>query len=277
MNSNVNGNSSRSQPPVWFDLSEIDPNQALIDIRRFTNNYEGFKHTEFMEKFDESINRHFGYKNRPVIVGYIPAPPNTNKNNINVVKKVIGSRGYWLKKTTEDCDVHFIWFDIGLNNFLFWGPTRKATSRAMKAIRWRITKYYEYFCDGKTELTNDGGKTELPNEGKTELTNNDNDNDNNNDKNKFNDDNLSIMPALKKLRLTYNRDFDLYNPTDDQPDSLEGYISCPSDKCFIPITEDKHTEDKHNEDKQTEAEKYGCKCNGDTGICCMACWRNADA
>ena len=27
----------------------------------------------------------------------------------------------------------------------------------------------------------------------------------------------------------------------------------------------------------TDAEKYGCKCNGDTGICCMSCWRNADA
>jgi hypothetical protein len=263
MNSNDNS-SSRSQPPVWFDLSEIDPNQALIDIRRFTNNFSSLKDTEFMEKFDESINRHFGYKNRPVIVGYIPAPPNTNKKNIDVVKKVIGSSGYWLKKTTEDCDVHFIWYDIGLNNFLFWGPTRKATSRAMKAIRRRITKYYEYFCDGKTELPND--------------------NVNVNDKNKCNDDNLSIMPALKKLRLTYNRDFDLYvyNPADDQPDSLEGYISCPSDKCFIPITEDKHTEDKHTEDKHTEdkhteAEKYGCKCNGDTGICCMACWRNADA
>ena len=31
------------------------------------------------------------------------------------------------------------------------------------------------------------------------------------------------------------------------------------------------------EKPMTEAEKYGCKCLGDSGNCCMSCWRNADA
>ena len=95
------------QPPTWFDLSEIDPNQALIDIRHFTHNFEGMHDVDFRERFDNSINRHFGRVNKPVIIGYIPAPPKTNANNIDVVKKIIGQNGYWLKKTTENCGVHF--------------------------------------------------------------------------------------------------------------------------------------------------------------------------
>lgn len=153
MNGNGNVNGRAKQPPVWFDLSEIDPNQALIDIRHFTNNFASLKDQDFKASFDASINRHFGYRNRPVIIGYIPAPPRTNKNNIDVVKKVIGSSGFWLKKTTELSGVHFIWYDTDLNNFLFWAPNRKTISDAMKAIRNRLIKFYEYSLTITTPVT----------------------------------------------------------------------------------------------------------------------------
>lgn len=142
------------QPPTWFDLSEIDPNQALIDIRHFTHNFEGMHDVDFRERFDNSINRHFGRVNKPVIIGYIPAPPKTNANNIDVVKKIIGQNGYWLKKTTENCGVHFIWYDSKLNNFLFWAPNRFTISKAMNAIRWRLIKYYEFTFTRTTPLVN---------------------------------------------------------------------------------------------------------------------------
>ena len=135
---------SAREPPTWFDLSEIDPNQALIDMRHFTSNFASMHDVEFKERLDNSINRHFGRVNKPVIIGYIPAPPKTNANNIDVVKKIIGQNGYWLKKTTENCGVHFIWYDSTLNNFLFWAPNRFTISKAMNMIRWRLIKYYEF-------------------------------------------------------------------------------------------------------------------------------------
>ena len=141
------------QPPVWFDLSEIDPNQALIDIRKFTGNFARLKDEDFKAQFDENINRHFGAVNKPVIIGYIPAPPKNNDKNIDVVKKVIGANGYWLKKTTENSGVHMIWYDMDLNNFLFWAPNRFTISRAMKAIRWRLIKFYEHSLTQTTPVT----------------------------------------------------------------------------------------------------------------------------
>ena len=218
-----NGNTSAAtltkQPPTWFDLSEIDPNQALIDMRRFTHNFEGMHDVDFRERLDNSINRHFGRVNKPVIIGYIPAPPKTNANNIDVVKKIIGLNGYWLKKTTENCGVHFIWYDSKLNNFLFWAPNRFTISKAMNAIRWRLIKYYEFTFTRKTPVSDaiyyqDGfgdGFDELPplipcNEltppPRPVLT--------------------SPPPILNKRRWeTYGRKFSDYNPADDTPNSLE--------------------------------------------------------
>ena len=208
------------QPPTWFDLSEIDPNQALIDIRHFTHNFEGMHDVDFRERFDNSINRHFGRVNKPVIIGYIPAPPKTNANNIDVVKKIIGQNGYWLKKTTENCGVHFIWYDSTLNNFLFWAPNRFTISKAMNAIRWRLIKYYEFTFTRTTPLNADAiyyhdgigdGFDELPplipcNELTPPPR-----------------PVLTSPPPIKNPRRweTYGRKFSDYKPEDDTPNSLE--------------------------------------------------------
>jgi hypothetical protein len=134
-----------SAPPVWFDLTEISPNQALLDIEKFTNRFENIKDTDFIGQLYDGVNAHYSpYGFSPVIIGYIPAPPKSSSNSQDVIKKVIGTQGYWLKKTTRDCGLHFIWYEPVLNNFLFWAPNRFSIVRAMKAIRWRIIKYWEF-------------------------------------------------------------------------------------------------------------------------------------
>ena len=135
----------RVEPPVWFDLTEISPNQALLDIEKFTNRFESIKDTNFVGQLYDGVNAHYShYGFSPVIIGYIPAPPKSSSNSQDVIKKVIGSQGYWLKKTTHDCGVHFIWYEPVLNNFLFWAPDRYSIVRAMKALRWRLIKYWEF-------------------------------------------------------------------------------------------------------------------------------------
>jgi len=134
-----------SAPPVWFDLTEISPNQALLDIEKFTNRFENIKDTDFIGQLYDRVNAHYGpYGFSSVIIGYIPAPPKSSANSQDVIKKVIGTQGYWLKLTTQNSGVHFIWYEPVLNNFLFWAPDRRSIVAAMKAIRWRIIKYWEF-------------------------------------------------------------------------------------------------------------------------------------
>ena len=136
----------RREPPVWFDLSEITPKQAFEDMECFTNKFNSITDKIFVDDLCKRLSDHYygPYGSTPVIIGYIPAPPKSNLNSQDVIKKVIGSQGYWLKRTTQNSNAHFIWYDPALNNFLFWAPNRHSIVRAMKAIRWRIMKYWEF-------------------------------------------------------------------------------------------------------------------------------------
>ena len=271
------------QPPVWFDLSEIDPNQALIDIRKFTGNFARLKDQDFKAQFDENINRHFGAVNKPVIIGYIPAPPQTNNKNIDVVKKVIGANGYWLKKTTENSGVHMIWYDMELNNFLFWAPNRFTISRAMKAIRWRLIKFYEHSLTQTTPVTShlhDGvgdSYVEFPplpkykynhdGDWETGLTNvtgfpktivHD-----------LNDEHRTLQPCSIKL---CTRCFTIIDPSDINNMCL----SCSVD-LKATITKRKRICDTPSPPMSPyPGEAYGCTCYGDKSVSCRACWRDLD-
>ncbi len=135
------------QPPVWFELSQLDPQQAMYDIRYFSKNFGGMKDLDFKNTFDARFYaQHYtpeGYFVRPTIIGYIPAPPPLNANSEYVINKIIGHEGHWLKETTQRCGVHFIWFERNMNNFLFWAPDKYSIAKAMKAIRYRILKYQD--------------------------------------------------------------------------------------------------------------------------------------
>ena len=152
-----------SAPPVWFDLTEISPNQALLDIEKFTNRFENIKDTDFIGQLYDGVNAHYGpYGFSSVIIGYIPAPPKSSANSQDVIKKVIGTQGYWLKLTTQNSGVHFIWYEPVLNNFLFWAPDRRSIVAAMKAIRWRIIKYWEFTYQNTIAKEEDDDCADMP-------------------------------------------------------------------------------------------------------------------
>lgn len=136
---------TRREPPIWFDLTEISPDVAMKDMQTITDQFKSITDMDFLEQLYSGIRSHYTYYGvKPVIIGYIPAPPKSNPNSNDVVKKVIGTKGYWLKVTTENCGVHFIWYEPSMNYFLFWAPDRASIVRAMKAIRRRIIKYWEF-------------------------------------------------------------------------------------------------------------------------------------
>ena len=131
-------------PPMWYDLRAIDPRQALEEIKIYSHDLNALDE-EFRKEFIEKMAWHFRLDCiMPVFIGYIPAPPLSCANRSDILKKVIGERGFWLKTTTENSGAHFIWFDKNSNKFLFWAPTEYSIIHAISSIRWRITKYFEF-------------------------------------------------------------------------------------------------------------------------------------
>ena len=57
----------------------------------------------------------------------------------DVMKQVIGRRGCYFIRTTQECDLDFIWHDRLNNKIEFWGP-KKSIGRAVKVIKSRIRK-----------------------------------------------------------------------------------------------------------------------------------------
>ena len=140
-----------------YTLTEITPGQALRDLSYFTN---GFQSLKADPKFIVNLHQRILLLRKNVTVGFLPAPPKDLANYLDVIKKVIGPQGYWMKKTTDNCKVLFIWYDPTLNNFLFWAPNKFTIVKAMNAIRYRLTKYADFnFTDTKTTaaLINNGG------------------------------------------------------------------------------------------------------------------------
>lgn len=126
--------------PNWFPLSELSSTDALRDISYFTNGFQNLKaDAGFVEQLYNKILR------KPTcVVGYLMAPPLAQPNTVDVLKKVIGQNGYFLKFTTTNCGIYFIWYNPTLNNLLFWAPNRFTIIKAMKVIRSRLLKYKDF-------------------------------------------------------------------------------------------------------------------------------------
>jgi hypothetical protein len=121
----------RLQPPTWFDLSIQHPEDVLTKIKSLTNNYE-FLDPEFARQLESNLR----YQNF-VTYGYIPVV-----KNADIVKQIIGRQGYYLKLTTANCEVEFIWYCRETETFMFWGY-KKNVIQAMNVIRSRIIKIVE--------------------------------------------------------------------------------------------------------------------------------------
>jgi hypothetical protein len=121
-------------PPMQYDLHKADAAFVYSHIKELTKN--DVVATEYLERIKPAMFAN----QKPIVFGYIPAPPIEQ-----IVKQVIGAKGYFFKMTTVVAGVHFIWHDTEANMFLFWGPSTFKVVKAMNSIRWRIFKYCEEY------------------------------------------------------------------------------------------------------------------------------------
>ena len=122
---------NKIQPPAWFNLQNIRTFDMLSQIASLTNEFRDLPPDVANWIIYDAHCRPFSS------YGSIPAPP-----SVDLVKKIIGLDGYYLKLTTQKCGVDFIWHDRARNEFQFWGNYQCCVN-AMKAIRSRIVKYVE--------------------------------------------------------------------------------------------------------------------------------------
>ena len=103
----------------------------LPDTSRVSNT---FYHVMLMLLYNRA------YLNAPTSFGVLPSeiPAGISRQ---VIKMVIGESGFYLKKTTFETGVDFIWVDFGTNIFMVWGVNHRCVYNALSAIKWRINKY----------------------------------------------------------------------------------------------------------------------------------------
>ena len=118
-------------PPMWFNLVKISNCDMLSHISYLTNHFCDLPPDLVTWIINDSRTRPCSY------YGSIPAPPSTD-----LTKQIIGISGYYLKLTTQNCGVDFIWHNRERNEFQFWGGYNCCVN-AMNAIRYRICKYVE--------------------------------------------------------------------------------------------------------------------------------------
>ena len=121
-------------PPMHYDLHKADAVYVYSHIKDLTKNDPAA--TEYLEQIKPAMFM----QPKPVVFGYIPAPPIEE-----ITKQVIGAKGYFFKMTTVVSGVYFIWHDTDTNTFLFWGPSTFKVVKAMNSIRWRIFKHCEAY------------------------------------------------------------------------------------------------------------------------------------
>ena len=121
-------------PPMHYDLHHADAVYVYSHIKELTKN------DTVASTYLEQIKPTMFAQRKPLVFGYIPAPPIEE-----IVKQVIGAKGYFFKMTTVVSGVYFIWHDTETNTFLFWGPSTFKVVKAMNSIRWRIFKHCEAY------------------------------------------------------------------------------------------------------------------------------------
>jgi hypothetical protein len=121
-------------PPIQYDLRIADAQTVYNHINELT------KHNVDSSNYLEQIKPQMFAQTKPLVFGYIPAPPNSS-----ITQQVIGLNGYFFKMTTTVCGIYYIWHDTTENLFLFWGPSTFKVVKAMNSIRWRIVKHMELY------------------------------------------------------------------------------------------------------------------------------------
>ena len=138
-------------PPMQYDLRKADAAFVYSHIKVLTEN--DVVATDYLEQIKPAMFAN----QRPIVFGYIPAPPVQH-----IVKQVIGAKGYFFKMTTVVCGVYFIWHDTTANTFLFWGPSTFKVVKAMNSIRWRIFKYCQMYNAEVSNAEDDETDDDMP-------------------------------------------------------------------------------------------------------------------
>ena len=119
-------------PPMRYELRQFIPSDACEQIEVFTQHDTNV--TDYVKQLKERLLQ----RAKPITFGYIPAPP-----DVDIIKQVIGSDGYFFKMTTTLSGADFIWHNHTTKMFYFWGPTTFSVVKALNSIRWRIQKFYD--------------------------------------------------------------------------------------------------------------------------------------
>ena len=130
-------------PPDWFVLSTAHVYKALADIASLTNDFSTVEPNYASALIYDLRMRALSYYCNTVVFGFIPGPPITMDPNQEITRQIIGRDGCYLKQTTENCGVDFIYYDYVSNEFMFWGSSRQGVVNAMKIIRSRICRTIE--------------------------------------------------------------------------------------------------------------------------------------
>ena len=123
----------------YFMADSHRPIEEICDV----TDYLSYLSTEFTAYMLKSIIDH---QRKPTlefqpsvsisVYGEFKAPP-----SVAVIQKVNGKGGYFLKETTINTGVYFIWHNVKDNVYMFWGPSKFKVADAMNRIRSRIIKY----------------------------------------------------------------------------------------------------------------------------------------
>ena len=120
-------------PPMRYHLTRLTQFEARYQIASLTHDFY-----DLPPEIADWIHRDIGSR-QFTSFGYIPAPP-----NVDMVKQIIGIDGYYLKLTTSNYGVDFIWHNRVSNEFHFWGEYQRCI-KAMNEIRYRICKMVESY------------------------------------------------------------------------------------------------------------------------------------
>lgn len=143
----MNSSSSKQQQMFTYQIPTkpyfmADSHRPIEEICDVTD-YLSYLSTEFTAYMLKSIIDH---QRKPTlefqpsvsisVYGEFKAPP-----SVAVIQKVNGKGGYFLKETTINTGVYFIWHNAKDNVYMFWGPSKFKVADAMNRIRSRIIKY----------------------------------------------------------------------------------------------------------------------------------------
>ena len=292
--------------PMRYKLKKLTQAQTLTQIAMVTQGFYAMSaySADWVQR--DVRSREFSS------FGNLPMP-----NNLNMIVTIIGDENYYLKLTMKNHNMDYICYDSDNNELQFWGEYQcciramnelryrihKIQQRMEKEFnkQWPVSRYspVSEADAGEKQLTRDceydddeytSARDEYAREEVTVI-----------------DPSYSLVAIKQMNKMGFVDGHGLgatgtgrltpVNPVEDMggrsDKSCHGLgfglsknveheplpavpaepVYVPAEPVYVPV----ELVPVETVRVLSDAERYGCKCNGDTGICCMSCWRNADA